>query len=162
MIIILGILVLGMGGYIVYDQEWIPIGPEEEPTPGIKEIWYVNGTNFDFDGAVMMDDTLLNITVNEGEVVHLDFRAIINGYDEVGFGSVQFYVWFDGAQYTQPQFLYTLEPKTGHQLIAASFQYMNATMTPGDHTVQIRASELFAENPSLRTWSFMVQTMVVS
>ena len=109
-----------------------------------------------------MNDTLFNITVNEGEVVYLDFRAVINGYNEAGFGSVQFYVWFDGVQYAQPQFLYTLEPISGHQLVAASFQYMNTTMTPGDHTIQMRVSEIMAEDPSLRFWSFLVQTLVMA
>ncbi len=66
------------------------------------------------------------------------------------------------VQYAQPQFLYTLEPKTGHQSIAASFQYMNTTMTPGDHTVQMRVYESLAENPSLRFWSFLVQTLIMA
>jgi len=158
-IVIISILILGMGGYIVYDQGWL--GLPTDPILGIKNMWFVNGTNYDFDGAVLIEDTFFNITVNEGESVYLDFRAIINGYDEVGLGSVQFYVMLDGVSYSQPQFLYTLEEKTGHQLKSASFNYLNTTMAPGLHTTQIRVSELWAENPSLRVYSFMVQTILI-
>ncbi len=85
-----------MGSYIIYDQEWLS-QTLEEPIPGIKQTWFANGTNFVFSDGVMINDTSFNITVNEGEVVYLDFRAIINGYNEIGFGSIQFYVWFDGG-----------------------------------------------------------------
>jgi len=157
--VIMSILILGLGGYIVYDQGWLPIRQDlpDDPTPEIKNMWYINGSNYTFDGDVLIEDTLLNIIVNEGEDVYLDFRAIINGYNEVGLGSVQFSIMLDGVYYSQPQLLYTLEEKTGHQLKLASFNYLNTTMAPGNHTTQIRVSELWAENPSLRVYAFMVQ-----
>ena len=158
-IVMISILILGMGGYIVYDQGWL--GLPTDPIPGIKNTWFVNGTNYDFDGVAFIANTLFNIVVNEGEDVYLDFRAIINGFNEVGYGSVQFYIMFDGVFYAQPQLLYTLEEKSGHQLISASFQYLNTTMAPGAHTTQIRIAENSAENPSLRVYSFMVQTIVI-
>jgi len=160
--VLFSLLLLMMGGYVVYDQGFLSTLFPEVPVPptGVQHSWFMNGSSFEFDGSVPINDTLTEIEVLEGEVVYIDFRAVLNAYNELGSGSFQFYILFDGVYHGHAQFLYTVEAISGHQLIAASFQYINSTMSPGSHTVQIKVSEMFVDTPSVRTYSLLVQTLI--
>lgn len=160
--VFIGILFIFLAGYIVYDQNLIPLLSSEKPEAitGIQHTWYMNSTSpLDFDNVITIPDSKIEFNVTEGESVYFDFRAILYGYDEIDIGSVTFYFVIDEVIINEPNFKYTLEVKTGSQFQSVAFQHLNSSLVAGIHTAEVFVSEFYAENPSLIQYSFLVQTL---
>ncbi|MCP4763369.1 MAG: hypothetical protein GY870_16475 [archaeon] len=161
--ILFAILIGAMSLYVGYDMGYLDniLGTPQSDQSGIHNSWYISNTSgsYDVGSGGLIPDFKLEIEVEQGESVYMDFRAVANAYDQTGSCSMKAYFVIDGISYTTPHTYVTFDTYSGHKLETLSLQHYNNTMGVGNHSIEVYISISLMDNPYIRQYTLLVQTL---